>query len=124
VKVLVVDDNAFIRKAATVALRKHGYDVLEAANGVEAWQLVLSASPDLVLLDIMMPEMDGLEVARRIAADPATASVPVIMLTARDDRKSVEQAAAAGVKGYILKPFSPSSLVHNVARYLPARPAE
>src|SRR5207245_7322852 len=82
--VIVVEDEESIQKLVTVALRRAGYEVTLASNGREALERVAEATPDLIVSDVTMPEMDGLELLQRLRADPATSAIPVIMLTARD----------------------------------------
>jgi two-component system alkaline phosphatase synthesis response regulator PhoP len=108
--VLVIDDEDAIRLLCRVNLSAAGIEVLEAANGSIGLDLARSERPDLILLDVMMPGIDGWEVARRLAADEATSEIPVVFLTARagqDDRHLGEEAGAVG---YVVKPFDPVSI--------------
>ena len=103
--ILIVDDSAGGREALQGALTNRGYDLVFAASGPEALQLASRRVPDLVLLDVMMPEMDGLEVCRRLRGDPKLAEVPVIMITALDDRDARIRGLEAGADDFISKPF-------------------
>ena len=103
-RVLVVDDEDRNRRLLTAMLEVEGYAVLEAADGERALELVGQHPPDIVLLDIMMPGMDGYQVARALKADEATSSVPIIMVTALQDRGSLVKALEAGVEEYVSKP--------------------
>ncbi len=103
--VLVVDDEPTNLRVLYKLLSERGYDVLVAANGTEALNIVARANPDLVLLDLMMPVMDGLEVCRRLRALESVRNLPVIFLTASGDEQSVLDAFAAGATDYVLKPF-------------------
>ena len=103
--VLVVDDEPANLRVLYKLLSERGHDVLVAANGTEALNVVARASPDLVLLDLMMPEMDGFEVCRRLRAMATARNLPVIFLTASGEEQSVLAAFAAGATDYVLKPF-------------------
>ena len=109
--VLIVDDEAPIREMLSVALHMAGYQCLEAANAQTAHALIVDHQPDIVLLDWMMPEVSGIELARRLKRDPITADIPFIMLTARGEEDNKIQGLEAGADDYITKPFSPRELV-------------
>ncbi|AEH50682.1 response regulator [Pseudothermotoga thermarum] len=115
-KILVVDDSDVLRKIVVFNLQKEGYSVFEARNGVEALQLVEQIKPDLVILDVMMPEMDGFEVLRRLRSNPAYNSIFVIMLTAKGGEEDPKIAASLGANGFLTKPFSPVKLLEEVRR--------
>ena len=103
-RILLVEDDRFQRKAAEAALRQHGFDVQVAVDGEEALRILAEARcPDLVLLDLIMPKVSGFEVLRRLREDPATARVPVIVLSNLGQRRDVDQAMAAGATGYLVK---------------------
>ena len=103
-QILVVDDEASIRELLTFNLKKNGYEVTAAADGREA--LAKAAGMDLVLLDIMLPEVDGLEVCRRLKADPQTSGIPIIMLTAKGEDMDKILGLEYGADDYITKPFN------------------
>jgi two-component system, OmpR family, phosphate regulon response regulator PhoB len=109
--VLIVDDEASIREMIAVALEMADYQVLEADNAQAAHALVVDRQPDLVLLDWMMPGTSGIELARRLKREEATAEVPIIMLTAKGEEDNKIQGLEAGADDYITKPFSPRELV-------------
>ncbi len=111
-KVLIVDDDPTVRQLIRVALRD--YQIVEGFNGAEALEKVRLEKPDLILLDVMMPKMNGFEVIRCLKADPATKEIPIIILTARGDRSTLERSQQEGVVTYITKPFSPRSLAKKV----------
>ncbi len=117
-KVLVVDDSNVLRKIVSFNLQKEGYEVLEARNGVEALQLVEKTAPDLIILDVMMPEMDGFEVLRRLRADPNFRTIPVIILTAKGGEEDQRTAVNLGANGFLTKPFSPLKLLEEVRRVI------
>ncbi|APE30839.1 phosphate regulon transcriptional regulatory protein PhoB [Halomonas aestuarii] len=109
--VLIVDDEAPIREMIAVALEMADYRVLEADNAQAAHAMVVDHQPDLVLLDWMMPGTSGIELARRLKRDEATAELPIIMLTAKGEEDNKIQGLEAGADDYITKPFSPRELV-------------
>jgi two-component system, OmpR family, alkaline phosphatase synthesis response regulator PhoP len=102
-KVLLVEDDRFLRKAAEATLRKGGLTVLVAADGEEALNIVRADVPDLVLLDLIMPKIQGFEVLRRLKDDPATRHVPVIVLSNLGQDSDVQRAMTAGAAGYLIK---------------------
>lgn len=115
--VLVVEDEPDIREMLEVYLRKSGYRTEQAADGQRAWQLFLTLRPDLVLLDIQLPEVDGLELLRRIRAS-ATASTPVILVTARSEDLDKLLGLELGADDYVSKPFSAREVVARVKAVL------
>jgi len=117
-KILVVDDEPTIVRLMEFILARQGHEMLVAVNGEEALEKIRAHAPDLVLLDIMMPRIDGYEVARTVRADPATAALPIIMLSAKAQEEDIRKGVEIGVDEYITKPFSPEHLVHVVAGYL------
>jgi DNA-binding response OmpR family regulator len=110
-KILVVDDEEDILHFLELVLREKGYDVVTAANGHEALTTAQIERPDLVLLDIMMPQMDGWEVLKLLRIDDDTASIPVAMLSARTEAKDRVQGLQEGAIDYICKPFSLQELL-------------
>jgi CheY-like chemotaxis protein len=108
--VLLVDDETAIRTICRVNLETDGMAVVEAADGAEALERVRDAKPSLVLLDVMMPEVDGWKVAEELATDSATRDIPVVFLSARAAREDRARAQELGAVGYILKPFDPLEL--------------
>lgn len=119
--VLVADDDSDIRELVTYRLTRSGYDVIGAADGEEAFELAASREPDLCVLDVMMPKLDGLELTRRLRALPATAATPVILLTARSQEDDVARGFDAGADDYLRKPFSPDELGARVRAILGRR---
>jgi CheY-like chemotaxis protein len=116
--VLVVDDEAPIRTICRVNLEASGLCVLEAASGDQALELAQAERPALVLLDVMMPLLDGWAVAERLAAGPATREIPVVFLSARATPEDRREAQRLGAVGYIVKPFDPLQLGETVERLL------
>ncbi len=109
--VLIVDDEAPIREMLAVALAMAGFNCLEADNAQTAHGLIVDQQPDIILLDWMMPEVSGIELARRLKRDPISADIPIIMLTARGEEDNKIQGLEAGADDYITKPFSPRELI-------------
>lgn len=118
--VLVCDDDALVAELLTHRLAGRGYRVSLAADGREALERVAEARPDAILLDAMMPMMDGYEVLRRLRADPATASIPIIMLTARKQEGDIVSALELGADDFVVKPFIPEELMSRLARVIAA----
>jgi DNA-binding response OmpR family regulator len=116
--VLVVEDEPDIRALVVHHLTREGYRCRVAASGPEALQCVHAAVPELVILDLMLPGMDGLDVCRRLRGDPATATVPIIMLTAKADEVDRVVGLEIGADDYMTKPFSPKELVARVRAVL------
>ena len=117
-RVLIVEDEPDIRELVVHHLKREGYHVSAAASGEEALRQVRAAAPDLVLLDLMMPAMDGLEVCRRLRQDPATAALPIVMLTAKGDEVDRVLGLEIGADDYVVKPFSPKELLARVRAVL------
>jgi len=123
-RVLIVEDERDIRDLVLFHLEREGFQVSSASSGEEALRQVRHASPDLVLLDLMLPAMGGLEVCRKLRQDPATAALPIVMLTAKGDEVDRVLGLELGADDYIVKPFSPKELLARVRAVLRrARPA-
>ena len=123
-KILVVEDNAVNRRLAEYLLRSTGYTVLEAATAREAFQRIQAHRPDLILMDLHLPEMDGLEATQRLKDDQATRHIPVVALTAYGMPGDRERALAAGCAGYITKPIDKATFLREVAAHLGGARAE
>jgi len=119
--VLAADDDADILELVAFRLERSGYSVLKAVDGEEAWNLALQARPDLAVLDVMMPKIDGFELTRRLRAEPTTSTMPIILLTARAQDSDVQRGFDAGADDYIRKPFSPQELRARVQAILGRR---
>ena|SRR5579884_3985299 len=113
-KVLVADDNVHARRLVQLTLGHQNYTYLEAEDGGDALSLARDERPDLVILDVMLPSLDGLAVCRELKADPALAATPVLMLSCVADRGIASRGEAAGALRYLTKPFSPSQLLAEV----------
>ncbi|MEO6909036.1 MAG: response regulator [Abditibacteriaceae bacterium] len=115
-KILVVDDEPHIVRLIQVNLEKQGYTVITASNGKEALDTVAAEHPDLVVLDVMMPEMDGMEALTRLKENPVTKDIPVILLTAKAQDADVFEGWKSGADLYLTKPFNPGELLLFVQR--------
>ena len=120
-KVLIIDDEDNVRRLVAVTLAGGDYEVLQARDGVEALEIARRERPVLVLLDVMMPGPDGIEVCRRIKADPALRGATVVMLTAQAQTAVERRASAAGCDLYLTKPFSPIQIADLVRTVTAAR---
>jgi two-component system phosphate regulon response regulator PhoB len=116
--ILLAEDDPDIRHLVTVKLSRGGFEVVAVPDGFAALREAHRQPPDLVILDVRMPRMSGIEVCRELRAGPHTAAVPVIMLTARARPADLEQAYAAGATDYVVKPFSPRDLLERVEAVL------
>lgn len=117
-RVLIVEDEPDIRDLLVFHLEREGYQMTTSRNGVEAVRLARATLPDLVLLDLMLPGMNGLEVCRRLRQDPGTQAIPIVMLTARGDEVDRVLGLEMGADDYVVKPFSPRELVARVRAVL------
>ena len=108
--ILVVDDHEEIREALTEILEEEGHEVLQAVDGLDALEMVAAALPDVILLDIAMPGMDGLETLQRLKDMPESSKLPVIMVTAQGDRQNMVKAVQLGVRDYVTKPWEPGEV--------------
>ncbi len=120
-KILVVEDEPDIRELIELNLRREGYTVHGAATGEEGVDLCQKLLPALVLLDLMLPGMDGLEVCKRLKSDGRTRNIPVIMLTARSEESDIVSGLEVGADDYVTKPFSPRVLVARIRARLRAQ---
>jgi two-component system, cell cycle response regulator DivK len=116
-KVLVVEDDADNRRIISTVLSVEGYEVVEATDGVEALAQARAERPDLILMDLALPNMDGWEATRRLKGDPKTRSIPVVALTAVAMRGDEENARAAGCDDYVPKPARPVAIRAVVKKY-------
>jgi len=121
--IMTVDDSATIRKMVSWTLKGAGHDVMEASDGVEALRALTARAADIVISDINMPNMDGIELTRQLRALPSFARTPIILLTTESDAEKKAQGRAAGATGWIVKPFSQDQLLAIVAKVLAARAA-
>ena len=116
--ILIVDDNDNATRITARMLSSRGYDVMTAHDGARALELVAERPPDCILLDIMMPNMSGLEVLRRLKHDPATVDIPVILLTAKSQDEDVLAGYKQGAEYYITKPFTSQEVMYGISLVL------
>ena len=120
-RILLVEDDRFLRKAAETTLKQQGYTVITAADGEEALRVARSAPPDLILLDVIMPKLNGFQVLDALKKDPTTAHIPVIILSNLGQDRDVQQAMEAGATAYFIKAdLSLQALVQRVGEALAA----
>ena len=115
-KILAVDDEKHIVRLIQVNLERAGYEVATANDGAQALEMVAQDKPDLIVLDWMMPQLNGMETLKRLKANEATADIPVIMLTAKSQDQDVFKGWQSGVDSYLTKPFNPMELLTFVKR--------
>ena len=113
-RILVVDDEVYIVHILDFSLGMEGYEVVTALDGEQALEKVAQQKPDLIVLDIMMPKLDGYETCKRLKADPETKDVPVILLSAKGRNVDQKVGFEVGADDYITKPFSPRKLVERI----------
>ena len=121
--IVVADDDADILDLLSLTLERAGHVVHCARDGEEALELVRRECPDVAVLDVAMPKVDGLELTRLLREDPATSAVRIVLLTARVQERDTEAGVEAGAHQYVRKPFSPQELQERVAALLDPRPA-
>jgi CheY-like chemotaxis protein len=117
-RVLVVDDTELNRKVVKTVLQANGFDVLEAEDGEEAFAAATELLPDLILMDVQLPKIDGYEVTRRLRNQESTQQIPIIALTAHAMQGESERAKEAGCDGYLSKPINTRTLVDELHKYL------
>jgi len=117
-KILIVEDEESLLKLESILLTSKGYDVRGVPNGQAALQALNEVKPDLILLDVMLPEIDGFEVCRRIKSDPENRHIPIIMLTAKKSREDMAKGEQVGADWYITKPFKAAMVIETIQRFL------
>jgi DNA-binding response OmpR family regulator len=117
-RILIVDDESAIRLVCQLNLDSVGFQTLEASDGETALALARTELPDLILLDVMLPGIDGWDVAAELASSPETREIPILFLSARSDRSDEERGHEVGGLGYITKPFDPNDLIDRVREVL------
>ncbi|MCC9597551.1 MULTISPECIES: response regulator transcription factor [unclassified Rubrivivax] len=122
--ILSIEDQPDIRRLIRMTLEFKGYEVVEAGDGEEGLALARRSPPDLILLDVMMPGMDGHEVARQLHADPRTNEVPVVMISALGQTSEIEAGLLSGALHYLVKPFSPWALLDITAQLVRRAPTQ
>ncbi len=120
-RILIVDDEPHMLRLTELSLKKGGFDLLIGRNGHQALDLAGRHHPELIVMDVLMPEMDGLTALRALKQAPTTADIPVIMLTARGHVMTRQEAEASGAALFLTKPFSPINLLREAERLIAAR---
>lgn len=113
-RILVADDDAFIRRPLEWMLSQEGFEPQTVADGDECMEMLRSSPPDLLILDVMMPGLDGFEVCRRMKDDPKLREIPVVLLSARGREHDRERGMALGAAEYMTKPYSPTDLMQRI----------
>lgn len=117
--ILVVDDEPALLRLMEFVLARQGHAMLTATNGEEALEMAREHRPDLIVLDIMMPRLDGYQVVESLRADAELSAIPIIMLSAKAQQEDINRGVEVGVDKYITKPFSPEELAEVVTEFLP-----
>ena len=117
-RILLVEDNETIRNAFAILLEESGYAVLQAGSGEEAMRIARESAPDLILMDLGLPDMHGLEVTRAILSEPATARIPIVALTGRALETDQKACLDAGCVGFLAKPVDSAHLLATIPQYL------
>jgi two-component system chemotaxis response regulator CheY len=115
--VLIVDDSASMRQLVSFALRDAGYDVIDAINGKDAMNKLNGGKIDMVVTDLNMPEMDGIEFIKQVRNNPGYKFTPIVMLTTESQESKKQEGKQAGASGWIVKPFTPEQLVDIVKKF-------
>lgn len=116
-RILIADDSASMRQLVSFALRDAGFEVIESINGRDALSKMDGTKIDLIVTDLNMPEMDGIELIRQVRRKPCYRFIPVIMLTTESQESKKQEGKQAGASGWIVKPFTPEQLVETVKRF-------
>ena len=117
-RILLADDEEDIKTVVTMFLESQGYEVLTAFDGLDALEKTRTEKPDLILLDIMMPVLDGYEVCKRLKEDATTGNIPILILSAAAHVESVDRGLKAGARDYIVKPFEPEKLLEKIEQVI------
>ena len=117
-KILIVEDDKMICQLESIILELRGYDIISAENGQAALDILIKELPDLVLLDVMLPGVDGYAICQHIKSNPATKNIPVIMLTAKKTAEDIKKGYQMGADEYVTKPFRSAALLETIASYL------
>ena len=122
IKILTIDDSKTIRMIVAKAFKPFDCAILEGANGIEGLAVAIKEKPDLIILDITMPVMDGVTMLTKLREDPALKAIPVVMLTAESGRENVAHIARLGVRDYLVKPFKEDELIEKIGRIVNLQP--
>ncbi|PIP26861.1 MAG: response regulator [Candidatus Moranbacteria bacterium CG_4_9_14_3_um_filter_40_7] len=118
-KIMVVEDDSFVMDIYQTKLSQEGYEVIQAENGVEAFKKLETKIPDLILLDIIMPYMDGLQMLKKIKLEEKLKNIPVILLTNLSQKENIDEGLGLGAEGYLIKShFTPSEVLEKIKKYI------
>ena len=117
-RILVIEDSMELSNSLLEIFDVEGFEAITAANGIEGVRAAKMQHPDLILCDIMMPELDGYGVVEALQQDPQTANIPIVFLTAKQEKGDLEHAAALGITDYIIKPFDVAEMLSTVFKYI------
>ena len=118
-RILIVDDSPTQALSLSKILKKHGHEILSAKDGAEGVEVAKAELPDLVLMDVVMPKVNGFQATRQITKNPSTSHIPVIIVTTKDQETDRIWGARQGAKSYVVKPVEEASLLEAIAQYLP-----
>ena len=114
-RVLIVDDEPDVLRLVALRLKKSGYEILAASDGKEGFDIISSEKPDLVLLDLRLPNMDGVDICKQVKNDEVLRHIPIILFTATSDIEVADKAKEAGANDYMVKPFEPDELLEKIS---------
>jgi CheY-like chemotaxis protein len=117
-KVLLVDDASTVLLAAQMMLKDEGWEILTASNGLQAVERAVADQPNLIVMDVVMPKMNGFEACRALKSNPATQRIPIILVTTRGEAENRDQGSSAGCNGYVTKPFHRTHLLQMIRTHL------
>ncbi|MGL5804722.1 MAG: response regulator [Xenococcaceae cyanobacterium] len=117
-KILVIDDDVLLRKILIMFLTAHEYKVITAENGALGWQLIQQENPDLIICDLMMPELDGIEILTKLRRNSDVSNIPFIVISGNKDEASQELVLELGSNYYLTKPFTPEKLLKVISQHL------
>jgi len=120
-KILIIEDDPATQRLVDYSLRQEGYEVITASNGLDGIRKALGESPDLVILDVMLPGMDGFEICYRLRSEPATKKLPILMFSAKAQEIDKDTGIKVGADEYLTKPSPPAEIVSRVAKLLAAK---
>jgi two-component system alkaline phosphatase synthesis response regulator PhoP len=123
-KILVIEDDPATLRLVDYSLKQEGYEVITATNGLDGLRKALGESPDLVILDVMLPGLDGFEICYRLRAEPATAKLPIMMFSAKAQEIDKDTGTRVGADDYLTKPSAPEDIVSHVAKLLEKKTAQ
>ncbi len=116
-RILVADDSPFVLEIVETVLKSEGFEVITANDGMEAWDKIQKEIPDIIIIDVVMPGMNGYEICEKVKADEKLKNLPVMMLTTKAQDKDIELAQASGADLYMTKPFDPDELTGKVRKF-------